>query len=280
MSDLQRRLVEAKIDALGSGGGGGRLIGVANPSDFEPTSLAEYQRTGDPGVLVPRSNTFGRYNPRDYTTDSWAKFMETGDPAVLERTAPSQFRSTAGGGIVALNPLDPAGAQTVVSDEAGAQGAENLARSQARGRASGEAAGAILAKATNAEGVRSLLDLADPLIDVATGSGAGAAANKVRAFFGKSSTGQEAIAQLQVLQAGLILGMPRLEGPQSDKDRALYIEAAGQIGDPNVPNEIKKAAVKTIRAIQDKYVERAAEISSDDPLSALTPEQRQKYGLD
>jgi uncharacterized protein (UPF0147 family) len=51
--------------------------------------------------------------------------------------------------------------------------------------------------------------------------------------------------------------MPRMEGPQSDRDVELYSKAAGQIGDPNVPRDIKKAAVKTIRALQDKYVDRA-----------------------
>jgi len=51
--------------------------------------------------------------------------------------------------------------------------------------------------------------------------------------------------------------MPRMEGPQSDADVKLYRDAAGQIGDPTVPASIKKAAVGTIRQLQEKYKERA-----------------------
>jgi len=38
----------------------------------------------------------------------------------------------------------------------------------------------------------------------------------------------------------------------------LYREAAGQIGDPTVPAALKKAALQTVRQIQQKYVERAS----------------------
>jgi len=49
------------------------------------------------------------------------------------------------------------------------------------------------------------------------------------------------------------MGMPRLEGPQSNLDQQLYREAAGQIGNPNVPPQTKKAAIETIRKIQNSY---------------------------
>jgi hypothetical protein len=99
------------------------------------------------------------------------------------------------------------------------------------------------------------IDLADPLIDVATGSATGAAADKVAAFFGTSTTGDQAIAQLKIVQANLMTNMPRMEGPQSDRDVQLYREAAGEIGDPNVPRARKKAAVSMIRALQQKYTD-------------------------
>jgi uncharacterized protein (UPF0147 family) len=40
--------------------------------------------------------------------------------------------------------------------------------------------------------------------------------------------------------------VPRFEGPQSDKDTQSYKEAAGQLADPNLPREIRKAAGKEI----------------------------------
>lgn len=126
------------------------------------------------------------------------------------------------------------------------------------GKAQGEIAGGIQTRGANAVGTTGLLDIADPLIDVATGSTAGAARDAVASFFGKATTGAEATAQLKVLQAGLMTSMPRMEGPQSDADVKLYREAAGQIGDPTVPTAIKKAALGTVRRLQNKYIERAA----------------------
>jgi hypothetical protein len=127
----------------------------------------------------------------------------------------------------------------------------------------GTGAGGIIAdiqkKGANAKTINSVLDLADPLIDASTGSMLGAGADKIAGAFGKSLSGAEASAQLQVLQAGLMLNQPRMEGPQSDADVLLYRQAAGQIGDPTVPRGIKKAALQTIRQLQQKYQDRAAQ---------------------
>jgi len=120
-----------------------RLVSPANPSDFEPSSLAEYQRTGDPSKLVPRNQTYGRYNPRDYTAESWATFVESNDPSTLVRTAPYQFRDTPGGGILGLDPLNPDKPTTVLSDPAGAAGAAAKAGAVAEATTTGEARGGI-----------------------------------------------------------------------------------------------------------------------------------------
>jgi hypothetical protein len=121
------------------------------------------------------------------------------------------------------------------------------------GSAAGEAQGGSVKKATAATSILGMLDLAGPLVDAATGSLAGAGADKLAAAFGKAPSGAEAIAQLKVLQAGLMLNMPRMEGPQSDRDVELYREAAASLGDPTVPRPIKKAAIKTIRDLQQRY---------------------------
>jgi hypothetical protein len=241
-------------------------FGVVDPSGFTPESLQRFATTRKYGDLVPRNNMYGRYNPRDYSSDSWAQFVEGGDPGVLQRVAPSQFKDTAGGGIVALDPLNPTAPKTVITDQTGTGAAGDKARAVAEntaaGEATGKAEGAILSKATNAEGVNQILDIADPLIDEATGSGTGAARDKLAAFFGESTEGAKATAQLRILQAGLMLSMPRMEGPQSDADVKLYQQAAAELGDPTVPGDTKKAAIKTIRAMQQKYVERAAGVTA------------------
>ncbi len=147
-----------------------------------------------------------------------------------------------------------------------AAGASEIKRAEGQGSALGQAqgtiAGGIQTKGSNANSTKTLLDLAEPLIDVATGSAGGAAVDALARVFGRATNGAEAIAKLKVLQAGLMTSMPRMEGPQSDRDVQLYREAAGQIGDPTVPAAVKKAAVETIRQIQDKYIERATGASA------------------
>lgn len=146
---------------------------------------------------------------------------------------------------------------TNLQSEIGATTAKAGAEAEAKalGTAKGEAQGGLAKKGINAMNVLETIDLADPLIDVATGSATGAAADKVAAFFGKSTTGDQAIAQLKIVQANLMTNMPRMEGPQSDRDVQLYREAAGEIGDANVPRARKKAAISMIRALQQKYTD-------------------------
>lgn len=145
----------------------------------------------------------------------------------------------------------------------------------ALGTAQGNIQGGIETKGSNAISTQSTLDIAEPLIDVATGSQAGAARDKVAAFFGEAPDSAQAIAQLKVLQANLMTSMPRMEGPQSDRDVQLYREAAGQIGDPTIPTEIKKAAVKSIREIQNRYIERSGG-QTGEPVRVTSPQDALK----
>jgi hypothetical protein len=138
-----------------------------------------------------------------------------------------------------------------VTQEAAAQG--TLAEGKAQGQARGEAAGAIEKKAIGAGNVMDIVNIAEPLIDVATGSKTGAAYDAVAGFFGGAPTGAKAIASLQVLEASLILAQPRMEGPQSNPDALRYEQAAAQIGKPGIPRDIKNSALNTIKELQSKY---------------------------
>jgi hypothetical protein len=104
-------------------------------------------------------------------------------------------------------------------------------------------------KITKAQSVLPLLNSAQTLIEGATGSAVGAGYDVLAAGFGKSTAGARNIAELKAIETQLILNMPRLEGPQSDRDAQLYREAAGKIGDPTVPKETKQAALKQIQEI-------------------------------
>jgi hypothetical protein len=104
-----------------------------------------------------------------------------------------------------------------------------------------------------AEGALAIINEAEPLIDKATGSYVGAGTDLAARAFGGTTEGATTIAQLKTLQAALMMKLPRMEGPQSNYDVQLYREAAGQSGDPTVPRAQKKAALDTIRALQEKY---------------------------
>ena len=99
---------------------------------------------------------------------------------------------------------------------------------------------------TDAKEAISLLDDARKLIPGATGSYLGTAADEVGRFFGAGTGGAQKDAQLKTIAANLILKMPKLSGPQSDRDVNLYREAAGQLGDRTLPSSVKKAAVEQI----------------------------------
>jgi len=239
------------------------------PAGNEPNSVREYQFAKTNGFAGSFQDwvAAGGQSSRPSSVQEWEFYNKM--PADLQQRYLEMKRNP---GMVVK---DVAGVPTVVAPRVSgttalplstlsgeASAARTLKQAEAQGGAQGTAEGAITGgietRGANAIGSQNLLDIADPLIDVATGSTAGAGVDAVSQFFGKSTNGAEAIAKLKVLQAGLMTSMPRMEGPQSDADVKLYREAAGQIGDPTVPAALKKAALQTVRQIQQKYVERAS----------------------
>lgn len=146
---------------------------------------------------------------------------------------------------------------------------------------SGAAATDTAQRQRDATAVISLLDMAEPLLDTATGSTAGNLRDQAMALAGMSTEGGRSAAQLKALGGLLVSKMPRMEGPQSNLDAQLYREMAGQIGDPTVPVETRRAAMQTIRAINEKYagngqsqVMTQSSIQQSQQDSALTPEEQ------
>jgi hypothetical protein len=116
-----------------------------------------------------------------------------------------------------------------------------------------------LQKITDARSVVSLLDMADPILGKATGSSVGAMRDKLGNIIGKSTESSQAAAQLAAIGGALVAKMPKMSGPQSDKDVQLYREMAGQVGDPSIPAEQKKAAMQVIRMINRTYASENSE---------------------
>jgi hypothetical protein len=238
----------------------------------KPSSVQEYEYARDSGFKGSFQDWViaGGQSSRPSAVQEW-EFYAKLDPALQQRYLemkrnPNIVVKDIAGATQAVAPSIGFGTKTstLATLDQNAAAAERLKGAEAEGGAAGKARGEItggaLTKGSNANTVTGMLDIADPLIEAATGSIAGAGRDKLAAAFGIAPQGAQAIAQLKVLQAGLMTNMPRMEGPQSDADVLLYREAAGQIGDPAVPREIKKAAVTTIRRIQEKYKERAASL--------------------
>lgn len=112
---------------------------------------------------------------------------------------------------------------------------------------------ATIKKEVQAKGLVGVITAAESLLDGATGSYAGAGIDGLGRVFGGATPGAKNIAQLKVLEGSIMMNQPRMEGPQSNMDVLLYRQMAGQIGDPTVPSEIKKAALGKIKEINQRY---------------------------
>jgi hypothetical protein len=168
---------------------------------------------------------------RDASARGWASVNQGAQRLALEASnaqagkVPAGYRLKAGGTMEAI-PGGPADLK------AGAEGQKRI---------------------TDAKDVLGLLDEVDKLLPKATGSYAGAGVDQAARFFGASTPGAEATAQLKTLQGALIGKMPKMSGPQSDKDVQLYREMAGQVADPTLPISTRQKASQTIRALNEKY---------------------------
>ena len=84
------------------------------------------------------------------------------------------------------------------------------------------------------------------MLDVSTGSGAGALVDRAAEFVGSTTEGAQAISKLKPIADLVLKLVPRFEGPQSDADTRSYRDAAGDLANPSLPREQRKAAAQTI----------------------------------
>lgn len=113
--------------------------------------------------------------------------------------------------------------------------------------------GSAASQAKSAEKALALIDEAEKILPRATGSYLGAGVDAAAAAFGGATPGAQAAAQLKAIEGALMMAQPRMEGPQSNLDVALYERMAGMIGDATVPVNIRRSALQTIRTLHEKY---------------------------
>ena len=86
-----------------------------------------------------------------------------------------------------------------------------------------------------------------------TGSTFGTAVDATAGFFGGNPDGAAEAQTLKALSGALTAKMPRMEGPQSDKDVQMYREMSAVVGDSTVPRERRIAALKQVKNLWGKY---------------------------
>ena len=86
-----------------------------------------------------------------------------------------------------------------------------------------------------------------------TSSLTGSVWDTVAGTVGSAPKGAAEADQLKVIGANLVMKMPRMQGPQSDKDVALYKDEAGNIGDNTLPIARRLSALQTVRELYAKY---------------------------
>lgn len=106
---------------------------------------------------------------------------------------------------------------------------------------------------TEAKEAINLINQAEKLLPQATGSLIGTGVDILAGSVGKSTPGAEASAKLKAIEGALVAKMPKMSGPQSDKDVLLYRQMAAQVGDSKLPPETRQAALGTLREIQERY---------------------------
>lgn len=120
--------------------------------------------------------------------------------------------------------------------------------------AAGQAVPAVpLQPVKDANEALNLIRQAREIIPKSTGSYLGNAIDIGVQVFGGATEGAKNAAQLKALEGALVSKMPKMSGPQSDNDVAMYRQMAGEIGNPNTPPAIKQAALQAIEEIQRRY---------------------------
>ena len=86
-----------------------------------------------------------------------------------------------------------------------------------------------------------------------TASGAGSIVDYLGNIVGQAPKGQNEAKRLEVVAGILTSKVPRMEGPQSDKDVDLYKKMAGDVGNSGLPISTRLAALDTMQKLFSKY---------------------------
>ena len=122
-----------------------------------------------------------------------------------------------------------------------------------------------------AQNVLSLTQQAEQILSSgkATGSGIGSLLDTGASWFGVSTEGAQGTAQLSTIAGQLVSNMPRMEGPQSDKDVQMYKQMAGDLSNASLPVATRMAALRQMQALNEKYLNNG---TGGYPIASAPPE--------
>ena len=118
---------------------------------------------------------------------------------------------------------------------------------------SGPTAEAAVKNQKNMGKLGDLITQARGILPNATASGIGAKMDEANRFVGRTTPGAQAAAKLSAIGGNMLMMMPRMEGPQSDRDVENYKLMTGKIGDPTIPAAERAAAMDAIEEIASRY---------------------------
>ena len=131
--------------------------------------------------------------------------------------------------------------------------AEPTKKAEALGSETGKKLGTQAGKVIQAPANLDLIARAEELLPNSTSGTLSNVGTKAANFAGYSTKKGQADEQLKGIAANLTLNVPRMEGPQSDRDTALYKQAAADVANPNIPWESRQVALQSIKSLNQKY---------------------------
>lgn len=114
---------------------------------------------------------------------------------------------------------------------------------------SGPVADAAIKNQKNMSKLGELITQARGILPKATASGFGAKVDEANRFVGRSTEGSQNAAKLSAIGGNMLMMMPRMEGPQSDRDVENYRLMVGKVGDPTIPAAERSAAMDALEEI-------------------------------
>lgn len=245
---LKKQLAQQNLALLQSGAKLPAAMQLANAyqqkiaaGDIEgANALAQFAKTVDKGVMIDQTGSY--------------QALPGYAPAVgeIEGTKAGAKQQAEKDVDVVMNPLI-VGGESAARNRSELEYAAPIAEQKETGKMTGEVAGGKLKKQTQAGNMIDLVEEAKILLPKATSGRLDTVGKAGKAIAGISDEKTQADNQLGVIAAGLVSNVPRMEGPQSDKDVIMYREAAGDIANTNKPYKDRLAALETIEKLQQKY---------------------------